>query len=137
MNRSFDSFLYKTPKPQDCSTLSLFEFFISEMLQQAIQQSQSQSQAQAQAHSQAHIQANPQAHSRETTPSSAVTSPRPAIAATSTSSQTSLQTLATRYNTQLQQLREIGFFDQESSLRALEATNGDVQLAVNLLFHDS
>lgn len=112
MIRSFDSFLYKTPKPQDCSTLSLFEFFISEMLQQAIQQSQSQSQAQAQAqvHSQAHIQSNPQAHSRETTPS-AVTSPRPAIAATSTSSQTSLQTLATRYNTQLQQLREIGFFD--------------------------
>lgn len=37
---------------------------------------------------------------------------------------------ATRFASQLQQLRDMGFTDQERALQALAATNGDVNAAV-------
>ncbi|XP_063305414.1 ubiquitin-like protein 7 [Pelobates fuscus] len=47
------------------------------------------------------------------------------------SSQTSLQT---QWQAQLQQLRDMGIRDEDLSLRALQATGGDIQAALELIF---
>jgi len=38
-----------------------------------------------------------------------------------------------RFKTQLEQLKEMGFYDQQANIRALEATGGNVQLAIERL----
>lgn len=39
-----------------------------------------------------------------------------------------------QWQTQLQQLRDMGIQDDELSLRALQATGGDIQAALELIF---
>lgn len=39
-----------------------------------------------------------------------------------------------QWQTQLQQLRDMGIRDEELSLRALQATGGDIQAALELIF---
>ena len=44
-----------------------------------------------------------------------------------------VQDPATRYAAQLQQLRDMGFYDESANLRALQATSGNVNAAVERL----
>nr|XP_006012516.1 PREDICTED: ubiquitin-like protein 7 [Latimeria chalumnae] len=46
----------------------------------------------------------------------------------------SLSPLQNQWQTQLQQLRDMGIQDDELSLRALQATGGDIQAALELIF---
>lgn len=59
----------------------------------------------------------------------AAPAPRPAADPPSEDAQ-----LRAQFDRHLPQMRELGITDDSLSLRALQATNGDVQAAVNLIF---
>ncbi len=53
------------------------------------------------------------------------------------SSSSSVAARLRNWSTQLQQMRDLGINDEIVAIQALEATNGDVQAALNLIFSDS
>ena len=82
------------------------------MLRQALQQSQSSSQS-----------SGSPSTSGPTTPT--------------TSSAPTASSRLRQWATQLQQLRDLGINDDIIALQALEATSGDVQAAINIIFSDN
>ena len=93
------------------------------MLRQALQHSNSQSSLD---------QPSTSAPQTQTSSSAPTTS-----ASTPSSSGPSVSSRMRSWATQMQQLRDLGINDEIIALQALEATDGDVQAAINIIFSDN
>lgn len=60
----------------------------------------------------------------------------PSFSQPSTSNSSPSSNTTRNFASQLQQMRDLGITEEAIALQALEATNGDVQAAVNLIFSD-